>query len=89
MGMGMGLWLGAPERRNGKRGSPHGEPARVDLVNRILETYWEMPGLKLTLAQATRLFGLRARTCEVVLSDLVRASILHRAEDGTYQLPGQ
>jgi hypothetical protein len=43
-----------------------------------------MPGMTLRLEQAARLFGLRARTCEVVLGDLVRQRQLRRRPDGQY-----
>jgi hypothetical protein len=72
---------------NDVRGLPFGEPPRAELVNTILGSYREMPGLTLTLEQAARLFGVRARTCEVVLDDLVRAGRLRRSDDGRYMLP--
>jgi DNA-binding IclR family transcriptional regulator len=45
-----------------------------------------MPGLSLRLEQAARLFGIRARTCKVVLEDLVREGQLRRAPDGQFLL---
>ena len=77
--------VGAPERRHGLRGTPQGEPPRFDLVNLITGSYREMPGLSLTLSQAARLFGVSARTCEVVLTDLVRTGVLRRSDDGRYK----
>jgi len=53
----------------------------------IAGTYGEMPGLRLHLEQAARLFGLQRGTCEVVLEDLVRAGRLRRSNDGQYCLP--
>jgi hypothetical protein len=38
---------------------------------RVRAEFAEMPGLKLTLAQASRLFHLDAARCERVLTDLV------------------
>jgi hypothetical protein len=40
-----------------------------------------MPGLRLTVAQAQRLFGLDAATCEQVIDALVNAAFLHRRGD--------
>jgi hypothetical protein len=54
----------------------HTEPDRVHLVALILGSYAEMPGLSLHLHQAARLFGLRDRTCEVVLNDPAGATRL-------------
>jgi DNA-binding IclR family transcriptional regulator len=53
----------------------------------ISGTYSEMPGLRLHLEQAARLFGLHRRTCQVVLEDLVRQGRLRRSSDGQYCLP--
>jgi DNA-binding IclR family transcriptional regulator len=57
------------------------------LVTMIEATYREMPGLTLSLNQAARLFGLRERTCHVLLDDLVRDGRLRRAADGHYRAP--
>jgi hypothetical protein len=75
------------ERRRSARGTPMGEPSRSHLVAMIEATYREMPGLGVHLNQAARLFGLRNRTCEVVLEDLVREGRLRRAADGQYRAP--
>ena len=45
------------------------EPGR--LCQRIHAEFEEMPGLKLTLAQASRLFNIEATRCERVLETLV------------------
>jgi hypothetical protein len=71
-------------RRVHARGTTAGEPDRRFLVSMILGTYREMPGLTLHLNQAARLFGLRSRTCQVVLEDLVRSGRLCRTGDGQY-----
>ena len=83
----MTLRLGAPDRRQGNRGAPFGEPTRQQLTATILGCYHDLPGLSLHLQQAARLFGLRVRTCEAVLNDLVRAGRLQRAPDGQYTAP--
>jgi hypothetical protein len=43
-----------------------------------------MPGLRLTEAQATRLWGLDAATCSMLLSALVDARFLFRTRDGAF-----
>jgi hypothetical protein len=40
--------------------------------------FTEMPGLRLTVPQAQRLFGLDAAMCEQVIDALVNAACLHR-----------
>ena len=72
------------ERRRAPREPGKGEPSRAQLVSLILGTYREMPGLKLHLRQAARLFGLRDITCQVILDDLVRDGLLGRSPDGQY-----
>ncbi len=74
----------APDRRRHVRGGPGAEPPRVSLVSMILGTYREMPGLCLHLHQASRLFGLRRSTCQIVLDDLVADGRLRKAADGQY-----
>jgi hypothetical protein len=43
----------------------------TDLTRRIRAEFGEMPGLKLTLPQAARLFNLERERCERVLGALV------------------
>jgi hypothetical protein len=50
----------------------------------ILGTYREMPGLCLHVHQASRLFGLRRSTCQIVLDDLVADGRLRKGADGQY-----
>jgi hypothetical protein len=73
------------ERRRSPRGGVLTELERVHLVALILGSYGEMPGLSLHLHQAARLFGLRDRTCEVVLNDLVRDGRLRQSSDRQYR----
>lgn len=77
--------VGAPDRRRRVRGTPGAEPSRTRLVSLIVGTYREMPGLKLHLAQAARLFGLRPVTCQAVLDDLVAEGRLLKTPDGQYK----
>jgi hypothetical protein len=46
------------------------------IVCRIREEFREMPGLRLTLAQATRLWGLEDKTCAAVIDRLVASAYL-------------
>jgi hypothetical protein len=72
------------DRRERPRGSGTSEPLRPQLKSMILGMYHEMPGLSLQVAQAARLFGLRAATCQIILDDLVGQKHLGRAADGQY-----
>ena len=56
------------------------------LLTRIRAEYLEMPGLRLTLAQAQRLWALDATTCEALLASLVADQFLCHAADGAYGL---
>ena len=71
------------DRRCQQRGAG-AEPVRAELVAMVLGTFREMPGLSLHLNQASRLFGLRTITCQVLLDDLVALGRLRRAHDGQY-----
>jgi len=53
-----------------------GEQIDRDLQLRIQAEFREMPGLKLTLAQASRLFNVDATRCERALRQLVAAGAL-------------
>lgn len=56
------------------------------LAARVHGEYKEMPGLRLTVRQAARLFGVAPEVAHTVLDDLRRASILTRSGRGTYSL---
>lgn len=51
-----------------------------ELCTRVEAEFVEMPGLRLTLAQAVRLFNIAPAQCERVLGTLVLAG--HLASDG-------
>lgn len=55
-----------------------------DVLRRIQGEYIEMPGLRLTVVQAQRLWGLNRAVCDAVLSTLVDTRFLSRNADGTY-----
>ena len=59
-------------------------PPNAQLLDRIRGEYLEMPGLKLTLPQAQRLWHLRERECEGLLGALIDAKFLSRKSDGRY-----
>jgi hypothetical protein len=54
------------------------------LLRRIQAEYMEMPGLRLTAAQAGRLWGLDSATCRDLLERLIAERFLQRRPDGTF-----
>lgn len=56
------------------------------LLARIRSEYREMPGLRLTLLQARRLWGLDVLTCSAALTALETAGFLCTTRDGAYVL---
>ena len=46
------------------------------VLRRIKAEFMEMPGLRLTPAQATRLWGLDREACQAVIDALIDASFL-------------
>ena len=58
--------------------------SREETLRRIRGEYLEMPGLRLTRAQAQRLWGLDPQTCATLLTSLTKEQFLHLMEDGTY-----
>jgi hypothetical protein len=64
-------------------------PSRLaPLVQRIECEYHEMPGLRLTEAQAQRLWGLDSDTCHIVLVTLIQRRFLRRTATGMYVRAG-
>ncbi len=57
-----------------------------DVLRRARAEYLEMPGLRLTRAQAQRLWGLDTRTCEQLLSALTETRFLAKTRDGAFVL---
>ena len=63
------------------------KPSHADGVRRRAEAeYLEMPGLKLTAAQASRLWHLDVEDSMRLLDSMVEAGVLYRARDGAYLL---
>src|SRR5262245_24657225 len=62
------------------------EPVRAkdEVIRRVQGEFLEMPGLRLTEAQAQRLWGLDARSCRELLGALVDAKFLFRTRDGAF-----
>lgn len=56
------------------------------VLRRARAEYLEMPGLRLTSAQAQRLWGLDRRTCDELLTTLTRLQFLARTRDGSFVL---
>lgn len=56
------------------------------LAARVHGEYAEMPGLRLTVAQAARLFNVSQGVADGVLSELERASVLARSTGGIFGL---
>jgi hypothetical protein len=54
------------------------------LLMRIRMEYIEMPGLRLTSRQASRLWNLDHTSCEEILATLVEELFLSRTSDGAY-----
>jgi hypothetical protein len=64
-------------------GQNHDEPAS-NLEWRIRGEYLEMPGLVLSVDQASKLWALERPTCQQLLEKLVALKFLQRDHDGRY-----
>jgi hypothetical protein len=56
----------------------------INLLNRVRGEFIEMPGLRLKIDQAQRLWHLDRAMCESVLTSLVDAKFLGRFDDDLY-----
>ena len=65
----------APERQH---------PTEDDVLRRVQGEFLEMPGLRLTVPQARRLWGLDPASCDALLGALVDAKFLFRTRDGAF-----
>ena len=63
--------------------------AMSPLAIRVHGEYEEMPGLRLTVGQAARLFNVAPGVADAALHELRRASILARSNDGAFALIGE
>ena len=57
-----------------------------NIVRRIRGEFREMPGLRLTPAQAMRLWGLERETCYAIIENLIASAFLRRTRGGTIAL---
>ncbi len=57
---------------------------RAAIVRRIAAEFYEMPGLVLSIPQASRLLGLDEPACERILATLEREGLLRRRAGGAY-----
>lgn len=55
-------------------------------LRRVRAEFLEMPGLKLTLSQAQRLWGMDRSTCEALIEELTASRFLARTRDGAVVL---
>lgn len=55
-----------------------------EVLRRVRGEYIEMPGLRLTSAQAQRLWGLDRASCDALLGALVDSKFLFRTRDGAF-----
>jgi len=59
----------------------------ADALRRVKGEFVEMPGLKLTLSQAQRLWGFDRESCDALLGALVAAKFLARTAEGAFVRP--
>ena len=57
------------------------------LLRRVRGEYLEMPGLRLTPAQAARLWGVEPAICEAILTTLCASGFLVHRRDDTFARP--
>ena len=63
----------------------HMPPTPFDsLVARVRGEYFEMPGLRLTVSQACRLWHVDISTCEMLFEQVVREGFLYKTDKGAY-----
>jgi hypothetical protein len=67
--------------KNAPRSQPNHEH---DVLMRVRGEFLEMPGLRLTIEEARRLWHLDRSSCEAVLDQLVDARFLSRTRDGAF-----
>jgi DNA-binding IclR family transcriptional regulator len=57
----------------------------MEAILRLKGVFLEIPGTRLSVADASRLSGLDGPTCNIVLMALEDARFLKRGHDGLYQ----
>ena len=76
-----------PRDERSERGShsgPRAPGAMSALAVRVQGEFQEMPGLRLTVRQAARLFSVAPDVADAVLRELRCASVLARSDDGAF-----
>jgi len=58
--------------------------ASEDILRRVRGEFLEMPGMRLTEAQAGRLWNLDAASCRALLTALVDSRFLFQTSDGAF-----
>jgi hypothetical protein len=71
-------------RLSGRRVNSGGPMSPPDLLSRIRAEYREMPGLRLTFAEACRLWQLAPADCDMVLRALVQEQFLACTQEGAF-----
>jgi hypothetical protein len=64
--------------------TPAAGPREPEVLGRVRGEFLEMPGLRLTVPQARRLWGLDDDACEKLLGVLVESNFLYRTQDGAF-----
>ena len=64
--------------------APQPVRANDEVLRRVQGEFMEMPGLRLTEAQARRLWGLDEASCDALLRALVDANFLFRTHNGAF-----
>jgi len=70
------------EDKEGRLFMSYVRSAQEETLRRVRAEFLEMPGLKLTVPQAQRLWGVDRRTCEAVIEELTASRFLARTRDG-------
>ena len=84
-------WLDGPpdrmpdEHRFPRKEQPHVKDTLIKLVQRIGEEFEEGAGLRVSVGEAARFFGLDVQTCEQVLTTLYQVGFLAKDDEGRYR----
>jgi hypothetical protein len=81
----IGAFLGEVAAGGSRNGAGALE-AMTPLAVRVHGEYREMPGLRLTVRQAARLFSVAHDVADAVLHELLRASVLACSDNGAFSL---
>jgi hypothetical protein len=76
--------MSATSNRRSNRPSLEDPMQLESLLARVRGEYFEMPGLRVTFAQACRLWQVDVSTCEMLLDQLIREGFLWKTNNGFY-----